>query len=183
MLRLLLAILPLAAQDTGLQIKIIEGEGVAYAARSRATRGIAVQVVDARGTAVEGASVTFQLPADGPSGVFASGGRMELAATGVDGRASVWGMQWNRVTGPLELRITAAKDQMRASIVCPLNLTEAAPKEARSHRKLWIILGIAGGVAGAAATLGGSSSQGGNGAAAVVNTPTIGAPAVVISHP
>jgi len=62
-------------------------------------------------------------------------------------------------------------------------LTAAAPKEARSHRKLWIILGIAGGVAGAAATLGGSSSQGGNGAAAVVNTPTIGAPAVVISHP
>ncbi len=51
-----------------------------YAAGSRATRGIAVQVFDGDGKTVEGASVAFQLPENGPTGVFSSGSRMELAS-------------------------------------------------------------------------------------------------------
>jgi hypothetical protein len=179
----LLAIsIPLVAQSA-MEIRIVEGEGIGYAAGSRATRGIAVQVSDGAGNPVQGANVIFVLPDDGPTGVFTSGGRMELAVTGADGRASAWGMRWNRITGPLELRITATKGLARANIVCPLNLTEAPPKVARSHRLLWIGIAVAGGVVGAVAARGGSSAAGSSSSAAVVSAPTIGAPTLTLSHP
>jgi len=180
----LLICLPLAAQNSTLQIRIVEGEGIDYAGGSRATRGITVQVSDAGGKPVEGENVTFQLPADGPTGVFSNGSRMELAVTGADGRASVWGMRWNKVTGPLELRAVATKDESRASIACPLNLTEPEAKVARSHRKLWIVLAAVGGVAGVAIVKGGSSAAAASGGSgAVVSAPTFGAPTIAISHP
>ena len=92
-----------------LLIHIVEGEGAVYAIGSRATRGVTVQVTDETGKPVESAVVSFRLPDDGPTGEFSSGMRTEIVPTGADGRANVWGMQWNRVTGPLEVRITAAK--------------------------------------------------------------------------
>ena len=68
----LLAVM-LRAQDPAIvQIKVIEGEGAVYAVGSRATRGIAIQVTDETGRPVEGASVSFRLPDDGPSGSFAT---------------------------------------------------------------------------------------------------------------
>jgi hypothetical protein len=170
---------PLTAQT--LEIRIVEGEGMGYPAGSRATRGIAVQVID-DGKPAEGATVVFLLPASGPTGVFISGERMELAVTGADGRASVWGMHWNRVTGPLELRITATKGQGRASVVCPLELTEAEAKVARSHRKIWIGLAVAGGVVGAAVVRAAASPASTNGTTPM-NPPTLGTPTIAISHP
>ena len=65
----------------------------------RATRGLTVQVTDEAGKPVEGASVSFRLPDSGPAGTFASGSRTEIVTTGGDGRAGVWGMQWNRTAG------------------------------------------------------------------------------------
>ena len=49
--------------------------------------------------------------------MFSTGGRTEIAATHADGRAAVWGMQWNRTAGPFEIRITAVKGQARAGVV------------------------------------------------------------------
>ncbi len=175
--------LPLAGQDAALQVRIVEGEGMGYAAGSRATRGISVQVFDGDGKPVSGANVTFQLPENGPTGVFSSGSRMELAVTGSDGRTSVWGMRWNRVTGPFELRVSATKNQMRGSAACPLELTEAEVKVGRSHRKLiWIGLAIGGGVAGAVMARGAISSASTAGTTPV-NPPAFGNPTIAISHP
>jgi hypothetical protein len=98
-------------------------------------------------------------------------------------------MQWNRVSGPMEIRITAAKGQARAGTVCGLFLSDAATAEpraatsgkGRSHRKLWI------GVAVAAAAFGGvaaSTSRGTPGqAASTVNAPQIGTPTIIIGKP
>jgi hypothetical protein len=101
-----------------LQIHVIEGEGVAYPVGGRATRGVTVQVTDETGRPVDGSSVSFRLPDEGPSGMFSNGSRMEIATTKPDGKASAWGMQWNRTEGSFEIRITAVKGQARAGTVC-----------------------------------------------------------------
>lgn len=194
---LVLLLLPISAQVVPpsepaiLLIRIVEGEGSVYAIGSRATRGVTVQVTDETGRPVESASVVFRLPSDGPSGTFSSGTQTEIVGTAADGRASVWGMQWNRVTGPLEVRITAAKGQARAGTVCGLYLSNAlvtseprqsAPGGWRSHRKIWIGAGIA---AAAFAGVAAISSRGTPSAAAAAggNPPQIGAPSIIIGKP
>jgi len=147
---ILLLCVPLVAQSDAaiLLIRVVEGEGAVYPIGSRATRGVTVQVTDETGKPVDRAAVSFQLPEAGPTGAFSSGMRTEIVTTGADGRANVWGMQWNRVTGPLEVRITAAKGQARAGTVCGLYLVMSGTPAAvavrgRSHRKIWIGVGIA----------------------------------------
>ena len=164
-----------------LQVRVVEGEGVSYPAGSRATRGITVEVVDEAGRPVDGASVGFQLPADGPGGTFATGTRMEIATTHADGRAGVWGMQWNRTVGSFEIRIVAAKGKARAGTVCAQHLTAATSSSAhaegrRGHKWLWIALGAAGAAAGGVAAvelMGNSGSGSGAPVGLQIGTPTI----------
>src|SRR5258706_7127832 len=108
-----------------LTLRVAEGDGAAYPIGSRATRGLTVLVTDETGRPVEGATVSFTLPAEGPGGVFSTGGRTEIAATHADGRAAVWGMQWNRTAGAFEIRITAVKGQARAGVVSSQSLSNA----------------------------------------------------------
>ena len=193
---LLLALwLPLQATQGDpaiLQIRIIEGEGLVYTAGSRATRGITVQVADETGKPVEGASVSFRLPEEGASGAFSTGSKSEIATTRADGRASVWGMQWNRTVGSMEVRITAVKGQARAGTICSSYISEAAAghvsaSDSRvgggsSHKWVWILLIAAGAVgAGAAAAAGGKSSS--SSATAIPAGPSLGTPSITIGHP
>ena len=148
-----------------LTIRVAEGDGAAYPLGSRATRGVTVLVTDESGRPVEGATVSFTVPAEGPGGVFSSGGRTEIAATRADGRAAVWGMQWNRTAGPFEIRITAVKGQARAGVVSSQSLSNAPVARAADpektyaarggHKLLWISVAVAvaaaAGVAGVAA--------------------------------
>jgi hypothetical protein len=184
--------LPLQAAQSDpaiLQIRIVEGEGLVYTAGSRATRGITVQVTDETGKPVEGASVSFRLPDEGPSGAFSTGSKSEIATTRPDGRASIWGMQWNRTVGSMEVRITAVKGQARAGTVCSSYISEPAAgvnsKDSRvgggsSHKWVWILLAAGGAVgAGAAVALGKSNSS----TTTSVPAPSIGAPTVTLGHP
>jgi len=183
-------LLPSFAQDPAiLQVKVIEGEGIVYAAGSRATRGVTVRVIDESGNPVDGATVSFRLPEEGPTGVFSSGTRSEIATTRSDGRAGVWGMQWNRTAGSFEMRITVAKGQARAGTVCGLFLSESGEASGtarvgpRSSRKwLWIALAVGGAAAGgvAAAALGGKA---GAPAPAAIPGLQIGTPTIVLGKP
>jgi hypothetical protein len=184
---LLLLALPLFAHEPALlQIHIIEGDGAVYTLGSRATRGVTVQVTDETGKPVDTAAVSFRLPDDGPGGAFSNGSKTEIVTTQSDGRAGVWGMQWNRSAGALDLHITAAKGSARAGIVCPLYLRAGAAPEISSggsHRKwLWIALAAAGaaGAAGVAFKGGGSTST--SAAPAAVNTVLIGTPTISLGH-
>jgi hypothetical protein len=172
-----------------LQIRVVEGEGVAYSLGGRATRGVTVQVTNETGKPIEGVSVSFRLPDEGPSGAFSNGSRTEIATTRPDGKASAWGMQWNKIEGPFEIRITAVKGQARAGTVCPVYLSKATTesnsptpvKISSSHKWLWIGLAVAGGagVAVAAAALGGKTSAP---IGPTVTPTTIGAPTITIGH-
>jgi hypothetical protein len=172
-----------------LTIRVAEGDGAAYAIGSRATRGLTVLVTDETGRPVEGATVSFTLPAEGPGGVFSSGGRTEIAATDADGRAAVWGMQWNHTAGPFEIRITAVKGQARAGVVSSQSLSNAPEVRAAAsgkmhaarggHKLLWISLVIVGaaaaGVAGVAARKSSSAAAAASSVTPLkIGTPTIG---------
>jgi hypothetical protein len=87
---LLTTIQAAAADDPAvLQIRIVEGEDAAYALGSRSTRGVTVEVTDESGKPVEGATVSFRLPEEGPGGAFANGSKTEIATSRPDGRAGV----------------------------------------------------------------------------------------------
>ncbi len=188
-----LAILLIAFADPQdpaiLQIRVIEGEGAVYGIGSRATRGVTIQVTDETGKPVEGARVSFRLPDSGAGGTFSTGGRTEIATTRSDGRAGVWGMQWNRTAGSFEIRITAEKGQARAGTVCSQYLTDApekAPQTSRigpgkSHKWLWIAAGIG---AAAAAGIGATASKGKPATSAPQpGGVTIGVPTISLGHP
>jgi len=189
-LAILAAALACGAENPALlAIRLTEGDGAVYAKGSRATRGLAVLITDETGRPVEGATVSFSLPGEGPSGVFSSGARTEIATTHADGRAAVWGMQWNRTPGPFEIRITAVKGQARAGTVSSQFLSDAAevkdaaaPKTHGGHKLLWISVIIAGAaVAGVAGVVAGKGTEAAAAGSAV--TPLqIGAPTISLGH-
>lgn len=185
----------LAAQEpASLQIRVVEGEGAIYPTGSRATRGITVLVTDEVNRPVEAASVSFQLPRDGAGGVFATGAKTEIAATRADGRASVWGMQWNRIPGSFEIRITAVKGPIRAGTVCSQQLTNALAAQPaglgkdrvgprRGHKFLWITLAVAGAAAGSAAAATMTAKSPTSSAPASPAGVQIGAPTIILGRP
>jgi hypothetical protein len=173
-----------------LQVQVIEGDGVTYAAGSRATRGITVQVTDTSGRPVNNAIVGFRLPDDGPGGVFATGAKTEIVTTRADGRASVWGMRWNRAAGPFEIHITAALGQTRAVAVCQQSLAQAAAGDAsskqsgsRGHKWLWITLAVAGAAAGGLAVAEFIGKSGSGSASPSQTGVQIGAPSISLGAP
>jgi hypothetical protein len=177
------------AQDPAiLRIRVLEGEGAVYHIGARATRGVTVQVTDETGKPVDGARVSFRLPESGPTGVFSTGARTEIATTRADGRASVWGMQWNRSPGAFEIRVTAEKGQTRAGAVCAQYLSDS-PETAvqtarmgppRGHRWMWLALGVAGAAAaGAVAAASKSKPE----PASTASSVTIGTPTITLGHP
>jgi hypothetical protein len=184
------AVLPSFSQDASiLQVRVVEGEGAVYGVGSRATRGITVQVTDESGNPVDAATVSFRLPDEGPTGVFASGTRSEIATTRSDGRAGAWGMQWNRIAGAFEMRITVVKGPARAGTVCGQFLSNS-PEAARTarvgprsnHKWVWIALAVggaaAGGVAAAAIT-----GKAGTVAPTIIPGLQIGTPTIILGRP
>ncbi|HUO29264.1 MAG TPA: hypothetical protein VMU80_08610 [Bryobacteraceae bacterium] len=117
--RALLLALPIAAmaQVATLQIKVLEGEGAVHPAGAHVARPLTVGVTDDQGNPVAGAAVSFQLPANGPGGLFSNGLRTDLVITDSGGRAAVHGLQLNRTGGQFRIRITAVKEQARAGII------------------------------------------------------------------
>jgi hypothetical protein len=181
-------LVPLAGQEA-LSVRISEGAGIVYPVGSRSARGVTVLVTDAAERPVEGASVSFQLPERGPSGEFPSGGRTEIARTNASGTASVFGMRWNRLAGPLEIRITAAKGAARGSAICRVELTTAlslpdvsAPRVSSGHKWVWITLAVAG-AAGGGLAAGALREKSVATPAAVISPPVIGAPSINLGRP
>ena len=180
-----------------LQIRVVEGDGAVHAAGSRATRGLIVEVTDETGKPVAGAAVNFRLPDEGPGGVFANGMKTEVVITSPDGRAALWGMQWNRVEGPFQIRVTAAKGQARAGTVVSQYLSQAvAGKQsgaigarpvavaARSRSKwLWIGLIAAGAVGGGMAAGMSKSSKADTAGASTPPSLSVGAPSITVGKP
>jgi|HubBroStandDraft_1064217.scaffolds.fasta_scaffold01171_2 hypothetical protein len=105
------------AQIAVLQIKVLDGEGAVHPAGAHITHPLTVEVTDETGRPVAGAAVSFQLPPEGPSGLFSNGLRTDLVLTDSSGHASIHSVQLNRAAGQFRIRITAVKEQARAGAV------------------------------------------------------------------
>jgi len=174
------------------QLKVVEGEGVVYRTGTRATRGLTILVTDETGKPVDLAAVSFRLPDEGASGTFGSGLRTEIVTTGPDGRATVWGMQWNKTPGPVEIRVTAIKEQARAGLVSTQYLSDSVAAKSggegvftasHGHKWLWIAAIAVGAGAGAAFALSKGSSSSPTANTSVVTGLSIGTPSIIVSHP
>lgn len=182
-----------ACQTAILQIRVVEGDGAVHAAGSRDSRPLAVEVTDETGKPLARAAVSFHLPDDGPSGIFINGLRTEVALTDATGRASVRGLQWNRVAGRLEVRIVASFEQTRAGVISAQYVEGAAApaggapaRGARSSgRTRWLV--VAALAAGGAAAGIVAGHRGGSGAAAATPAATpgisIGTPTITVTKP
>ena len=188
------------AQVAILQLRVVEGEGAVHPAGSKAVRGLSVEVTDETGRPVGGAAVSFRLPDEGPSGLFANGMKTEVVIAGGDGRATVWGMQWNRTEGPFQIRVTAAKGQARAGTVVAQYLSQAAAGKAgggvaivpsanaSKSRGKWVIVAVLAAGAAVGGGLAAGFSRGSTSGAVVASvtappTLTIGSPTVTIGKP
>ncbi len=193
-LALLLATLCLAAQPSGdsgaLRIRVVESSGPVHIVGSRSAAALVVEVTGADGKPIQDARVAFRLPASGPGGMFSNGLASDVAVTGADGRASAPSVRWNRVPGPLEIRITAAKDSLRGSAVSTHRLLPSAAdsptasfSSGRSRKKLLLILaGVAAG--STAAGLAAVRRPSGSGVASTpAVTVTVGVPTITIGGP
>ena len=136
---------------------------------------------------MQGAVVSFLLPEDGASGQFINGSRTEIVSTQADGRATVWGMRWNKTPGTVTIRITAAKDGVRAGIISTQYLDSAAAVQsakAPAHKSHLMLITIAiAGAAGAglaAGALRGSKTTAATPAAAAIS---IGTPTATVGGP
>ncbi len=173
-----------SAQVGILQIKVLEGEGAVHTAGARTTRPLVVSVTDETGRPVAGAAVSFRLPEEGPGGTFGGGLRSDLAITDDHGRASMRRFQVNRFPGQFEIRISVAKEQVRAGTVSFQYVSDAKQAGAAAGRwrrwKTVMVVAAAAAAGGAAAAkLGGPAEAAGAGAAAV----SVGSPVITVGKP
>ena len=183
---------PQAPLQSSISLRVVEGDGAINSIKLHHAHEPVVQVLDATGAPVTGATVTFLLPASGPSGTFSGSGLSLTMQTGPDGRATGRGLKPNLLPGQYRVRVTASWRGQAASAT--LTQTNAEPVAKSKSSKTIVILAIVGAAAagGAAAALhgGGSSNStatigsgasgatGGSSAGAVITpgTPGFGPP-------
>ena len=154
------------AAKSEIQIRIVEGEGAINSIRLRRAREPVVQVADRNGEPIEGATVSFVLPATGASGFFGTSGLSLTMQTNARGMATGVGLRPNQIAGPFRIRVTASS--RGATAVATMNQTNAEPVVSSNSKKIAIVglsaAGVAGGVL-AAAMGGGSAATGSSGSA------------------
>ena len=147
------------AQQSPISIRVVEGDGAINSIRLHRAHDPVIQVLDHTGEPLAGATVTFLLPASGPSGTFQDNGLSQTMQTGRDGRAAARGLRPNAVAGQFRIRVTASWQGQAASAA--LTQTNAEPVAKSKSSKTIVILAIV----GAAAAGGIAAAAGGHGAA------------------
>ena len=189
------------AQAAVLHLQVIEGEGAVNPAGSHIARPLTVEVTDETGRPVEGASVSFHLPEEGPGGTFGNGLRTDVTVTDARGRANLHSMVLNRTAGRFAIRIVASKEHARAGMVsfqyvaepkagtAPATSSKSGPSLRHGPLK-WVVIGaLAAGAGTAGALLAGKSGSAAPPASAPTSTPAapatiaIGSPSLSVGKP
>ena len=147
------------AQTPDIKIAVVEGQGAINNIQQHRAKEPVVQVTEDQ-KPVQGASVTFILPDDGPSGLFGNGARMMTIQTDEKGQAVGRGLRPNQTAGRLQIRVTASfRGQTVSAVISQIN-AEPAGATSGGNGKKFLILALIGGAAagGIAAALGGKSS-------------------------
>jgi hypothetical protein len=150
-----------------ISVRVVQGEGAINSIRLRRAHDPAVQVLNARGEPLAGATVTFLLPATGPGGSFQDQGLSLTLQTDQKGMAIGRGLQPNRLAGQFRIRVTASSRGAVAS--ASITQTNAEPGTSGGNSKKILILSLVG-----AAAVGGviaATQGGGSGSTAAPVTP------------
>lgn len=177
---LLLTNLARAQEEAPLRIAVIAGEGARQYINQLVHVEPVVEVDDEHGKPVEGATVVFTLPIQGPGGAFPSGGQTLNVTTDAQGRATAHGMRTNRVPGPFTIRVSAIYQGRSGSAA----IGETNVRARRSagafgvSTRTWVLVGlglvvIAGGIVAAKELRPGRNT---NVLTATPGTPTVGGP-------
>jgi hypothetical protein len=151
---------------------------------------LTVEITDEVGRPVSGAVVSLRLPDDGPGGAFANGMATDIVVTGADGRASTTPIRWNRIAGPLQIRVTAVRDRLRAGTVVSQYLNDPStrggiPDEAAARsggRSKWMKIALIAAAAAGAGFATGMATRGGKSAEAPPAAVQIGTPTITLSR-
>ena len=131
-------------------IQVVEGDGAINSIRLHRGHDVVVRLLDSAGNPVSGATVTFLLPATGPSGSFGDSGLSLTVPTGADGSAAGRGLRPNSIAGQFHIRVIASWNGSPASATLTETNVEPDPHAGRS-KKIAIAVVIAGAAAGGVA--------------------------------
>ena len=135
-----------------LKIDVVEGEGAINNIRLHRAKEPVVRTVDENNQPLSGVSVTFLLPAMGPSGEFPGNVRELAMQTDEKGEAAGKGLVPNQMVGKFQIRVAASYRGGRTNAV--ISQTNAEPGGAAnggSSKKILLIAVIGGAVAGGVA--------------------------------
>jgi hypothetical protein len=165
-------------QTATINVAAVEGDGAINSIRLRRAHEPIVRVIDSGGEPLSDATVTFLLPATGPSGSFLDGGLSFTTQTDNQGRASGRGLRPNSIAGRFSIRVTA---MWRGSVgATTLVQTNAEPVIKSGHSKTIAIIAV---IAGAAAGGVALAARGKSSAAAATPPPTIPAGSISAGTP
>ena len=123
--------LPAPATDQ-IELRIVSGAGAEFQPGSKQKQRLAVQVVSQDEHPLVGVAVTFRLPDNGASGLFADGQRSLVAFSNDEGEASVTGIQWNNTPGTVSIRVTAVKGTAHAGTLLSVEIKPQSDTAAAS---------------------------------------------------
>jgi hypothetical protein len=119
--------LPAASADQ-IELRIVSGAGAEFQPGTQQKQRLVMQVVNQDEHPLAGVAVTFQLPDEGPSGLFSNGQRSMVAFTNEEGEAAITGVKWNTTSGAVSIRVTAVKGMAHAGTLLPVRLTAGSAK-------------------------------------------------------
>jgi hypothetical protein len=153
--------LPPVRQAPGFRVLVIRGDGAVNNISAQTAEEPVVEIRDDNGNPIEGAAVTFFVPATGPSVVFGGGATILGTVTDGAGRAAGTEMIPNDVQGSFQIEVQVAYQQRTATTtITQTNTLTGQLEGGGSSTTMIVILGIIG---GAAAGLGLALTGGGNG--------------------
>jgi hypothetical protein len=135
----------LRGQEPPLRVAVVVGEGARNKINQKESVEPVVQVQDANGKPIEGASVVFSLPARGPGGTFDNGGKTLTVTTDPQGRATARSIQVNRLKGSFNIQVVASyQGRSGNAVIAQKSVTRTARSSGvlGVSTKAWVILGI-----------------------------------------
>ena len=113
-------------------ITVLDGDGSINNIREEVNRPITVRVEDPNCNPITGASVSFFLPDDGPTGFFLNGSRALTTFTDSQGIATSRTVRFNNIVGSMRIRVTASVFSQSASVyVTQTNVSSGAATRTR----------------------------------------------------
>jgi hypothetical protein len=141
--------------NVGIRVQITQGNNAQNVLEQIPATPITIRVIDRSNRPVQGATVVFTTPEQGPSGDFANGLNTLRTITNENGIAVAPEYRPNEIPGPYRIRVQV--DYLGETLTALIRQTNLSPK--KSFSKLIVILAVAGAAGAAGTALAGRSSK------------------------